>query len=53
MEKYVLHSGFHAIDMDDVYIFLGYTWMNLFGTFNINVKKKFINLWYKKKKITL
>jgi hypothetical protein len=27
MEKYVLHSYFHAIDMADVDIVLGYPWM--------------------------
>ena len=53
MDKYVLHSYFYAIDMDDVDIFLGYTLMKLVGTININVQKKFINIWYKKNKFTL
>jgi hypothetical protein len=44
---------FHAIDMDDVDIVLGYPWMDSVGTININVQKKFLKLWYKKKKITL
>jgi hypothetical protein len=39
--------------MDDVDIILGYPWMDLVGTVNINVQKKFLKLWYKKKKITL
>jgi hypothetical protein len=39
--------------MDDVYIILGYPWMDLAGTININVQKKFLKLWYKKKKFTL
>jgi hypothetical protein len=52
MDKYVLHSIFYAIDMDDVDIVLGYSWMDLVGTVNINVKKKFLKLWYKKNKIT-
>jgi hypothetical protein len=53
MDKYVLHSYFHAIDMDDVDIILGYPWMDSIGTININVQKKFMKLWYKKNKITL
>jgi hypothetical protein len=53
MDKYVLHSYFYAIDMDDVDIVLGYPWMDSVGTININVKKKFLKIWYKKKKITL
>jgi len=53
MDKYVLHSNFHAIDMDDVDIFLGCHWMESIGIVNINVQNKFLNIWYKKKKITL
>jgi len=53
MDKYVLHSNFHAIDMDDVDIVLGYPWMDSVGTVNINVQNKFLNIWYKKNKITL
>jgi hypothetical protein len=44
MDKYVLHSNFHAIDRDDVDIIL--------DTVNINLQKKFMKLWYKKEKIT-
>ena len=50
MDKYALHSNFHAIDMDKV---LGYPWMQLVGTINLNIEKKFLKLWYKKKKVTL
>ena len=39
--------------MDDVDIVLGYSLMDSVDTFNINVQKKFLKLWYKKKKITL
>jgi hypothetical protein len=53
MEKYVLHSDFHAIDMNDVDVILRYPWMESVSTTNINVKNKFLKLWYKKKKITL
>jgi hypothetical protein len=53
MDKYVLHSYFYAIDMDDVDIVLGYPWMDSVGTININVQKKFLKFWYKKNKITL
>jgi hypothetical protein len=53
MDKYVLHSYFYAIDMDDVDIVLGYPWIESVGTININVQKKFLKLWYKKNKITL
>jgi hypothetical protein len=53
MDKYVLHSNFSAIDMDDVDIVLGYIWMDSLGTININVRKNFLKLWYKKIKIIL
>ena len=53
MDKYALHSDFHAIDMNNVDIVLGYPWMKSVGTININVEKKFLKLWYKKKKVTL
>jgi hypothetical protein len=53
MDKYVLHSDFYAMNMDEVDIVLGYPWIESVGTININVKKKFLKLWYKKKKITL
>ena len=39
--------------MDDVDIVLEYPWMQSVGTININVENKFVNLWYKKKEITL
>jgi hypothetical protein len=51
MDKYVLHSYFYAIDMDEVDIVLGYPWMATIGTININVENKFLKLWYKKKKM--
>jgi hypothetical protein len=53
MDTYVLHSNFYAMDMDEVDIVLGYPWIESMGTININVKNKFLMLWYKKKKITL
>jgi hypothetical protein len=53
MDKYVLHSDFYAMDMDEVDIVLGYPWIESVGIININVQKKFLKLWYKKKKITL
>jgi hypothetical protein len=53
IDKFVLHLYFHAIDIDDVDIVLEYPWMGSIGTININVLKKFTNIWYKKKKITL
>ena len=53
MDKYVLHSDFYASDMAKVDVVLGYPWMESVGTININVQKKFLKLWYKKKKITL
>jgi hypothetical protein len=28
MDKYVLHPDFHATDMDDMDIILGYPWMD-------------------------
>jgi len=53
MDKYVLHSNFYASYMANVDVVLGYPWMEEAGTININVQKKFLKLWYKKKKITL
>ena len=53
MDKYVLHSDFYASDMDVVDVVLGHPWMESIGTVNFNVQKKFMKLWYKKKKITL
>ena len=53
MDKYALHSDFHAIDMDNVDIVLGYPWMQSVGTINLNIKKKFLKLWYKKNKVSL
>jgi hypothetical protein len=53
MDKYVLHSYFYVMDMDAADIVLGYPWIESMGTININVQKKFLKLWYKKKKITL
>jgi hypothetical protein len=39
MDKYVLHSYFYAMDMDEVDIVLGYPWIESVGTININVQK--------------
>jgi len=44
--KYVLQSNFCAINMNDVDVILGYPWMTTIGTYNINVEKKFMKLWY-------
>ena len=41
------------MDMDEVDIVLRYSWIESVGTININVQKKFLKLWYRKKKITL
>ena len=53
MDKYVFHGDFYASEMDNIDVVLGYPWMESMGTININVQKKFLKLWYKKKKITL
>jgi hypothetical protein len=53
MDKYVFHSYFEALDMGDEDIVLGNPWIESVGTININVQKNFLNIWYKKKKITL
>jgi len=53
MDKYVLHGDFYTLDMDNMDVVLGYPWMEFVGIININVQKKFLKLWYKKKKITL
>jgi len=34
MDKYLLHSHFHATNMDYVDIVLGYPWIDLVGTIN-------------------
>jgi hypothetical protein len=47
MDKYLLHSIFYAMDMDEVEIVLGYPWIESMGTIDINVQKKFLILWYK------
>jgi hypothetical protein len=44
MDKYVLHSSFQAIVMEDVDMVLGYPWMDLVGIVNINVQNKFLKL---------
>jgi hypothetical protein len=53
MDKCVLHSDFYAMDMNEVDIVLGYPWIESVGAININVQKKFLNLWCNKNKITL
>lgn len=52
MDKYVFYSNFHVIYMDNVDIFLGYTWIRSMGTINC-IEEFFLKLWYKKKKATL
>jgi hypothetical protein len=51
MDKYVFHSNFHVIDMDNVDVVLGYPWMDLIGIISINVQKKFLKQWYRKRKL--
>ena len=53
MDKYVLRSQFYSLDKDGVDVVFGYMLIQLVGTVNINVEKKILKLWYKKKKITL
>ena len=53
MDKYVLHGDFYTSKMDNMDVVLGYPSMESVGTININVQKKFLKLWYKKKKITV
>jgi hypothetical protein len=53
MDKYVLHSYFYAMDINEVDVVLGYPWIESMGTIKINVQMNFLKLWYKKKKITL
>jgi hypothetical protein len=50
MDKYVLHSDFYAMDMDEVDIVLGYPWIESVGTINISVQNKFLKLWTRKRK---
>jgi hypothetical protein len=44
MDKYVLHSYFYAMDIDEVDIVLGYPWIESMDTININVQKNFLKL---------
>jgi len=44
MENYVLHFDFHAIDVKDVGLIIGYPWMESLGKINFNVSEKFIKL---------
>jgi hypothetical protein len=37
MDKYMLHSYFYVMDMDEVDIILEYPWIESMGTININV----------------
>jgi len=53
MDKHVLYSYFHAIDMDDVDGVFGNPWMDSVCIVNINVRKNILELWYRKRKITL
>ena len=53
MGNYMLHSSFHARDMDNMDLVLGYPWMQLVDAININVENKFSKLRYKKKKVIL
>ena len=41
------------MDIDEVDIVLGHHWIESVGVINVNVKKKFLKLWFNKKKITL
>ena len=45
MDKYVLHSYFHTMDMDNVDIVLGYPWNDLVGIVTIDVQNKLLKLW--------
>ena len=49
----MLYGDFYTSETDNMDVVLGYPWMESVGTININVQKKFLKLWYKKKKITL
>ena len=42
MGNYVLHSNFQARDLDEMDIVLGYPWMTLVGTINLNLENKFL-----------
>ncbi|KAH9316629.1 hypothetical protein KI387_025256, partial [Taxus chinensis] len=44
---------FYVINMDIMDIVLGYPWLEILGTININVQKKFMKIWCKRKKVTL
>jgi hypothetical protein len=39
--------------MNDVDFIIEYSWMESIGELNINVQKKSMKIWYKKRKITL
>ena len=50
MDKYVLHSNFCAIDMDDVDVVLGYLWMDSIGTIISMCKRNFKSFGTRKRK---
>jgi hypothetical protein len=39
--------------MNDVDVILGYPWIKSVGIVIVNMKKKFLKIWYKRNKITL
>ena len=41
MDKYVLHSDFYAMDMDEVDIVLGYPWINQWVPLILMYKRSF------------
>lgn len=41
MDRYILHSNFYASDMDGLYIFFGYPWLESLGTTNISVHERY------------
>ena len=53
MERYVLHSYFHVIDMDNVDTFLGYPWMESIVIVNIDMQKNNLKRLYNINKIAL
>jgi hypothetical protein len=54
IDNYIFESQFivKSIDLEDVYTFLGFDWMETLGMLFINAQKKILTFFYKKERIT-
>jgi hypothetical protein len=54
IDNYIFESQFivKIIDLEDVYIVLGFDWMETLGMLFLNAQNKILTFFYKKKRIT-